>query len=110
VTKPKPASPEPKGNWGKVPPSVANWEAQLAASRPRPLTPTLPLSAREGTVATLFADDHSAEQIALVLGLSTETVRAYLVRARLKYKNAARPAPDKLQLRARLVEDGYLEE
>ena len=60
--------------------------------------------------AVLFADDHTAEEIALVLGLSPETVRAYLLRVRLKYKNADRPATNKLQLRARLVEDGDLEE
>ena len=75
-----------------------------------PVTPNLPLSAREKTTAVLFADDHTAEEIALVLGLSPETVRAYLVRVRLKYKNADRPAINKLQLRARLVEDGYLED
>jgi DNA-binding CsgD family transcriptional regulator len=58
----------------------------------------------------LFADGHTADEIGLVLGLSVETVRSYLVRARLKYKNAGREAADKLQLRACLVEDGYLAE
>ena len=58
-------------------------------------------------IAVLFADDHSAEEIALVLGLTGETVRWYLGNARLKYKNAGRPTINKLQLRARLIEDGH---
>jgi DNA-binding CsgD family transcriptional regulator len=107
-----------------VPAAVANWKENERASRARkrspdgrprdrtepPLTPNLPLSAREETVGMLFAEGHTADEIGLVLGLSVETIRAYLVRARLKYKNAGRPATDKLQLRARLVEDGYLNE
>ena len=108
-----------------VPASGANWKENERASRARkrsldgppaerderaPVTPNLPLSAREKTTAVLFSEDHTAEEIALVLGLSPETVRAYLVRVRLKYKNADRPAINKLQLRARLVEDGYLED
>jgi DNA-binding CsgD family transcriptional regulator len=84
---------------------------KTAASEPAgPPSPGLPLSARERTVATLFADDHSSDDIALVLGLSPETVRSYLTRVRLKYKNDGRPTANKLQLRAQLVKDGYLEE
>lgn len=75
-----------------------------------PVSPNLPLSWREKTTATLFADDHTAEEIALVLGLSVETVRSYLARVRLKYKNAGRPVVNKLQLRANLVEDGYFQD
>jgi DNA-binding CsgD family transcriptional regulator len=82
-----------------------------AATEPsRSVSPTLPLSAGEERVSILFADDHTADEIALVLGLSVETVRAYLGRARLKYTNSDRRAINKLQLRARLVEDGYLED
>jgi DNA-binding CsgD family transcriptional regulator len=103
----KPATPEgPSG----VPLSVENWQTNLRTASPRPISPLLPLSAREQLVATLFADDHTADEIALVLGLSAETVRSYLVRARLKYRNVGRPATDKLQLRVRLIEDGDLEE
>jgi DNA-binding CsgD family transcriptional regulator len=105
-----------------VPESVLNWQANLKqrrlrekqrsaeenpASRP---SLSLPLSAREAMVAKLFADDHSSDQIALVLGLSPETVRAYLRRAREKIANGGRDATNKLQLRARLVEDGLLSE
>jgi DNA-binding CsgD family transcriptional regulator len=36
-------------------------------------------------IAVLLADDHTAEEIALVLGLAGETVRGYLARIRLKY-------------------------
>ena len=81
-----------------------------AAPPPKLAGPLLPLSGREKTIATLFADDHTAEDIALVLGLSVETVRSYLGRVRLKYKNDGRPIANKLQLRVHLVKDGYLEE
>jgi DNA-binding CsgD family transcriptional regulator len=64
---------------------------------------------REAAVVVLFVDGHTAEEIAVVLGFSGETVRAYLVRVRLKYKNAGRAAAGTLALRSRLIEDGYLE-
>jgi DNA-binding CsgD family transcriptional regulator len=101
---------EPEGSWGRYPPNASKWQEQLHAVHPQTLSPALPLSARERTVATLFADDHTAEEIALVLGLSTETVRSYLTRARLKYRNAERLATNRLQLRACLVEDGYMQD
>jgi DNA-binding CsgD family transcriptional regulator len=103
-----------------VPESVLNWQANLKQRRLRekqrsaeenPASrPSLPLSAREAMVAKLFADDHSSDQIALVLGLSPGTVRAYLRRAREKIANGGRDATNKLQLRARLIEDGLLSE
>jgi len=71
---------------------------------------SLPLSAREELVALLFADGHTAEETSLTMGLAPETVRAYLVNVRLKYKNAGRDASDKVKLRACLVEDGVLSE
>ena len=72
--------------------------------------PLLPLSPQEQLVAILFADGQTKPQIALVLGLSVDTVRSYLRHARLKYENADRPVGTDLFLRARLVEDGYLQE
>jgi DNA-binding CsgD family transcriptional regulator len=69
----------------------------------------LPLLVREAAVAVLVVDGHTAEGIAVVLGLSTETVRAYLARVRLKYENADRAPGDTPALRSRLIEDGYLE-
>ena len=93
-----------------MPGAVAKWKENERAARSRPVSPSLPLSGRETTVCVLFADGHTAEEIGVVLGLSPETIRAYLVRARLKYKNAGRRAADKLQLRACLVKDRYLSE
>jgi prepilin-type processing-associated H-X9-DG protein len=75
-----------------------------------PLSPALPLSAREQLVAMLFADGHTTAQIARALGLADNTVRSYLSTVRRKYKNAGRDASHKLQLRDRLVEDGHLTE
>ena len=71
---------------------------------------SLPLSTREALVAKLYADDHSAEDIGLVLGLSTETIKSYLRRVRLKYRNDGRTTSNRLQLRACLIEDGLLTE
>ena len=38
-----------------------------------------------------------------------ESEGSYLVRVRLKYKNADRASPGSLALPSRLIEDGYLE-
>jgi two-component system uhpT operon response regulator UhpA len=97
-----------KDEHGKeIPASVANWESNLRANRQA--TPvTLPLSGREAMVARLYADDHSAEEVGIALGLSTETVKSYLRRVRLKYENDGRTADNKLRLRACLVADGLL--
>jgi DNA-binding CsgD family transcriptional regulator len=80
------------------------------AIRALPLSPALPLSTREQVVALLLADGHTSAQIARALGRAGSTVKSYLSTVRLKYKNARRDASDKLQLRDRLVEDGYLTE
>ena len=58
----------------------------------------------------LFADGHSNEKVGLVLGLLTETVRAYLRAARLGYRKRGSRASNRLQLRARPIEDGELDE
>lgn len=89
--------------------SAGHWQAALREERALALA-SLPLSSRELMVAKLFADDHSAEEIGLALGLSPETVRAYLVHVRLKYKNAGRDASNKLRLRALLIADRLLSE
>jgi DNA-binding CsgD family transcriptional regulator len=94
---------------GDAPASAGHWQAALRAQS-APSLNSLPLSPRELLVAKLFADDHSAEEIALALGLSPETVRAYLVHVRLKYKNAGRDASTKLRLRALLIADRLLSE
>jgi DNA-binding CsgD family transcriptional regulator len=91
--------------------SAGRRAAQLdQAIRALPLSPALPLSAQELLVAVLFADGHTSAQIALTLGLGYQTVKSYLSTVRRKYKNAGRDASDKIQLRKRLVEDGYLTE
>ena len=61
-------------------------------------------------VTMLYADGHSADEVSVSLGISLETVRSYIANARLKYKNADRPAHDVIKLRARMVEDGFLSE
>jgi DNA-binding CsgD family transcriptional regulator len=94
---------------GDAPAYAGHWQTALRAQRASSLT-SLPLSSCELLVAKLFADDQSAEVIALALGLSPGTVRAYLVHMRLKYKNAGRDASTKLRLRALLIADRLLSE
>jgi len=92
-----------------APASAGHWQAALRSQR-GPALISLRLSSRELMVAKLFADGHSADEIGLSLGLSPETVRAYLVHVRLKYKNAGRDASTKLRLRALLIADRLLSE
>jgi DNA-binding CsgD family transcriptional regulator len=107
MAKLEPRASEPNADGTSAADPVQSWQAHLNQARAR-RAPAVPLSTREALVAPLFADDHSAEEIGTVLGLSTETVRAYLARARAKYQTAGRRASERPQLRARLIEDGWL--
>ena len=48
--------------------------------------------------------------VAETLGIAHSTAREYLARIRSKYVDAGRPAPDKVSLLRRAVEDGILPE
>jgi DNA-binding NarL/FixJ family response regulator len=66
------------------------------------------LSAREIQVLTLTATGATAAGVAVHLGIKTSTVDDYLRRIRIKYLLAGRPAPTKVHLHQRAVEDGLI--
>jgi DNA-binding CsgD family transcriptional regulator len=69
----------------------------------------LDLSDREKEVVRHFAQGFSVQQIAALLDLRPETVKAYLKRARAFYESVNRPAPTRYLLLRRAIEDGLVE-
>jgi DNA-binding NarL/FixJ family response regulator len=67
------------------------------------------LTAREREVLARYASGERAESVARELFISRETVLEHIKKVRLKYAAAARPAPTKIHLYQRALEDGYLE-
>lgn len=66
------------------------------------------LAPRERLVACLFADGQNAAEISAQTLLSRSTIYSMVKYTRRRYVAAGRPAPSKLELRRRLVEDGHL--
>lgn len=66
------------------------------------------LSRREREVLRLYASGEKAYSVARELDLSRETVNDYIRRIRKKYGQAGRPAPTKVDLYRRAVEDGVI--
>ena len=66
------------------------------------------LGRRERDVLHLYASGLPLKAVAAQLGISYATAREYLNRVRLKYMEAGRPAPTKVDLLRRAVEDGIL--
>jgi DNA-binding CsgD family transcriptional regulator len=66
------------------------------------------LSTQEQRVLALTAGGATAPQVARQLGITAGTVAAYLRRIRSKYAMAGRPAPRKLDLFHRAMEDGIV--
>lgn len=66
------------------------------------------LSPRQQEVLSLYASGESADRVARLTGLSTETVNDYVGRIRAKYAAAGRPAGTKVDLYRRALEDGLL--
>lgn len=84
----------------------ADWAAAIdgrpdGGARPR-------LSAREEQVLTLYASGEKADRVARALGVSRETVLDHIKSIRAKYAADHRPAPTKVHLYRRAVEDGLL--
>lgn len=83
-----------------------DWAAAIDADRdsaPR-------LTAREVEVLALYASGEKADRVARLLGISRDTVLDHVRRIRVKYAEADRPAPTKVDLYRRAVEDGVLRE
>lgn len=66
------------------------------------------LSPRESEVLALYAAGETAEQVATELFISRETVLDHIRRIRAKYARADRPAPTKVDLFRRAIEDGLI--
>ncbi|WP_426325538.1 LuxR C-terminal-related transcriptional regulator [Microbacterium sp. E-13] len=66
------------------------------------------LSPQEQRVLAMFADGAKAQAVAYANQISPATVEDYVRRIRAKYVRAGRPAPTKVDLYKRAVEDGFL--
>jgi DNA-binding NarL/FixJ family response regulator len=68
------------------------------------------LGRRERDVLNLYASGLPLRMVADQLGIALSTAREYLDRIRVKYVEVGRPAPTKVDLLRRAVEDGILPE
>lgn len=68
------------------------------------------LGSREREVLHLYASGLPLKQVALQLGIAVSTAKEHLNRIRSKYVEVGRPAPTKVDLLRRAVEDGILPE
>ncbi|MFF2273396.1 response regulator [Agromyces sp. NPDC058136] len=66
------------------------------------------LGRRERDVLHLYASGLPLKAVAMQLGIAHSTAREYLDRIRAKYVEVGRPAPTKVDLLRRAVEDGIL--
>jgi DNA-binding NarL/FixJ family response regulator len=66
------------------------------------------LSPQESRALRLYATGMPMKSVARRMNISEETSKQYVGRAREKYARAGRPAPTKLDLYYRAVEDGHL--
>lgn len=66
------------------------------------------LSPQESRVLQLFADGARSQSVADELHITVGTLEDYIRRIRSKYARAGRPAPTKIDLYKRAVEDGLL--
>ncbi len=87
--------------------SVASteWAAALDSD---PELASAGLSPKERQVLAMYASGEKSQTVASRTGLSPNTVSEYVRRIRHKYAMAGRPAPTKVDLFKRAVEDGVL--
>ena len=82
-----------------------DWAAALDADRD---FVTENLTKNETAILALYASGETAERVAQQLFISRETVLDHIRRIRTKYAAIDRPAPSKLDLYRRAVEDGII--
>lgn len=68
------------------------------------------LSLREQEVLALYASGLKAQEVAERTALARETIANYVSRIRAKYAGVGRPAPTKVDLLRRALEDGLIDE
>ena len=71
-------------------------------------TKEVQLPARQQQVLALYASGEKASTVARRMNLSVDTVNDYITRIRRKYAEIGRPAPTKMDLYKRALEDGWL--
>lgn len=79
-----------------------DWAGALSAQNIPNLAP------REAEALRLYATGLPMKSVARRMGISAETVKEYLMRARRRYSEVGRPAPSRTDLYIRAVEDGLL--
>lgn len=84
---------------------TTEWAAAIDGD---PDLPAAGLSPRQQEVLALYASGEKADRVARLTGLASDTIPDYVKRIRVKYAAAGRPAPTKVDLYMRAVEDGYL--
>lgn len=67
------------------------------------------LAPREAEALRLYASGLPMKSVARRMGISSETVKDYLMRVRRRYDEVGRPAATKTELYVRAVEDGLVE-
>ncbi|WP_375405907.1 LuxR C-terminal-related transcriptional regulator [uncultured Amnibacterium sp.] len=87
-------------------PVVTSEWAHALESDPR--LPDAALSPQEARVLQLFADGAKSQTVADTLYITVGTLEDYVRRIRAKYARAGRPAPTKVDLYKRAIEDGLL--
>lgn len=86
--------------------AAAEWAAALSEDTP---FVDAQLTARESEVLTRYASGQTADQVAAALFVSRDTVLDHLRRIRRRYAAVERPAPTKIDLHRRALEDGMVE-
>ncbi|WP_269046387.1 response regulator transcription factor [Paenarthrobacter sp. Z7-10] len=66
------------------------------------------LSPREAEALRLYASGFGQYQVARRMGISQASVKEHIDRVRAKYAHGGRPAPTKIDLFKRAIEDGLL--
>lgn len=82
-----------------------DWAAAVEADFP---VEAPALAARELEALRLYSTGLPLKSVARRMGVRPDTAKEYLDRVRRKYAEAGRPAPTKVELRIRAVEDGLL--
>ncbi|MDQ1124370.1 DNA-binding NarL/FixJ family response regulator [Microbacterium trichothecenolyticum] len=85
--------------------ATTEWASAVDAD---PLLPGAPLTAREREVLALYASGLGAREVAAQLFISENTVNDHLRRIRAVYQMLGRPAPSKVELYQRGIEDGFV--
>jgi two-component system response regulator DevR len=88
-----------------LPVITSEWAHALESD---PRLPDAALSRQEARVLQLFADGAKSQTVAAELHITVGTLEDYVRRIRAKYARAGRPAPTKIDLYKRAVEDGLL--